>query len=274
MKAKVFYLKRIFMCCLMFCFTNMVIAQDFLIKHEVKRGETLASIAKQYGVTEQMIKDANPQMGNLFYVGLKLDIPKQSDLIVNEQKNEDIETDSEVQIEEIQTQILDSDEDSKESEYLNDNDNIAELEDDVAGGIGIGYWSYDGGETYGLQITSLGYNSWAGEFNLRYSFGDVKLCNVDFAFLGYSFGLTDNEDYAIYLALVAGPSLGYRYVYDVESQKEKEKYYLDGYAAASVHMQISRKFYIKGGYQIWAPQFKFGKDYRAEGFYVAIGFDV
>ena len=76
MKTMVVYLKRIVMCCLMFVVVNAIFAQDYQAKHEVQRGETLAGIAKQYGVTEQMIKDANPQMGNLFYVGLKLNIPQ------------------------------------------------------------------------------------------------------------------------------------------------------------------------------------------------------
>lgn len=75
MKTRIIYLKRIVMCCLMFVVVNAVFAQDYQAKHEVQRGETLAGIAKQYGVTEQMIKDANPQVGNLFYVGLKLNIP-------------------------------------------------------------------------------------------------------------------------------------------------------------------------------------------------------
>lgn len=64
---------------LMLMFVNAALAQDYQAKHEVQRGETLAGIAKQYGVTEQMIKDANPQMGNLFYVGLKLNIPKKQE---------------------------------------------------------------------------------------------------------------------------------------------------------------------------------------------------
>lgn len=78
MKTAVVYLKRILMCSLMFLVVNTVMAQDYQAKHEVRRGETLSSIAKQYGVTEQMIKNANPQMGDLFYVGLNLNIPKKS----------------------------------------------------------------------------------------------------------------------------------------------------------------------------------------------------
>ena len=68
-------LKHIVMCCLMLLVVNFAYAQEYQAKHEVKRGETIASIAKRYGVTEQMIKEANPQAGDLFYVGLKLNIP-------------------------------------------------------------------------------------------------------------------------------------------------------------------------------------------------------
>ena len=89
MKTMTVNLKCIVIFCLMFVVTNAVFAQDFQANHQVQRGETLSSIAKRYGVTEQMIKDANPQMGNLFYVGLKLNIPqkgKMEDKKVNEKQ--------------------------------------------------------------------------------------------------------------------------------------------------------------------------------------------
>ncbi len=88
MKTMTINLRHIYLCVLMLMFVNVVWAQDYQTKHEVQRGETLASIAKQYGVTELMIKEANPQMGNLFYVGLKLNIPskgKVSDKIVDKE---------------------------------------------------------------------------------------------------------------------------------------------------------------------------------------------
>lgn len=96
MKTVAVYLKHILMCSLMFFVVNLVVAQDYQAKHEVQRGETLSSIAKQYGVTEQMVKEANPQMGDLFYVGLKLNIPVKQESakkIVNTsiKSNEDIE---------------------------------------------------------------------------------------------------------------------------------------------------------------------------------------
>lgn len=90
MKKKTTYLRHILMCTLLLMFVNVALAQDYQAKHEVQRGETLSSIAKQYGVTEQMIKEANPQMGNLFYVGLKLNIPKKGK-VKNGTKKEKVE---------------------------------------------------------------------------------------------------------------------------------------------------------------------------------------
>lgn len=45
--------------------------------HTVGKGETLSTIAKQYGVNEADIKKANPMASKVFYVGLKLVIPEQ-----------------------------------------------------------------------------------------------------------------------------------------------------------------------------------------------------
>lgn len=47
--------------------------------HTVARGETLQSVAQKYGVSEDAIRQANPNMGNMFYVGMKLDIPEKSE---------------------------------------------------------------------------------------------------------------------------------------------------------------------------------------------------
>ncbi len=43
--------------------------------HIVQRGETLESIAQNCGITIEDLKAANPNMGEYFYVGLKLNIP-------------------------------------------------------------------------------------------------------------------------------------------------------------------------------------------------------
>lgn len=43
--------------------------------HTVQRGETLTSIADQYGISEAALKEANPQSSSFIYVGMKLTIP-------------------------------------------------------------------------------------------------------------------------------------------------------------------------------------------------------
>lgn len=59
---------------LMFILTNAV---TLLAKtHTVVRGESLQSIAAKYNITTTQLVKANPGADNLFYVGLKLNIPE------------------------------------------------------------------------------------------------------------------------------------------------------------------------------------------------------
>jgi len=48
-------------------------------EHTVQKGETLAKIAAQYGLTEDQLRTANPQM-KMCYAGLRLVIPSQEEL--------------------------------------------------------------------------------------------------------------------------------------------------------------------------------------------------
>ncbi len=43
--------------------------------HVIQRGETLSTIAKKYGLSEEQLKAANPDTQEFFYVGMKLVIP-------------------------------------------------------------------------------------------------------------------------------------------------------------------------------------------------------
>lgn len=138
---------------------------------------------------------------------------------------------------------------------------------------GAGYWFFDGLETYGLQMTNLTYNGWASEINVRFNFSDYTVGVCDFAFLGYSMGLTEFNNGAFYFALVGGPSLRFQDEYNLEDDENKMKVYIDAYISASLNIQFSERFLLKGGYYFWAPQFKFSKDYRADGFYVSLGYE-
>lgn len=57
-------------------------AAAMALTHTVARGETLESIAQHYGITVEQLKDANPNVTNLFYTGMKLQIPEATAPIV------------------------------------------------------------------------------------------------------------------------------------------------------------------------------------------------
>lgn len=48
---------------------------DVFTTHRVQAGETLASIAAQYGLTQQQIKDLNPRVNQYFFAGMELTLP-------------------------------------------------------------------------------------------------------------------------------------------------------------------------------------------------------
>lgn len=68
--------KKAFSCIMMLMISIMTCMAQTMKSHTVQRGETLESIAKKYGVTVEAIKEANPNMGGYFYVGMGLKIPE------------------------------------------------------------------------------------------------------------------------------------------------------------------------------------------------------
>lgn len=59
---------------LMLCISLPCFSQS--VEHVVDKGETFASIAQKYGMTEQQLKEANPKYRGVFYVGMTLNIPQ------------------------------------------------------------------------------------------------------------------------------------------------------------------------------------------------------
>ena len=230
-----------------------------------------------------MIKDANPQAGNLFYVGLKLNIPKSAETKNNVKNKEVVEepkvTSNEIVNEQSQNSVIQANKGSYRTQY----ERAAGIDNKIGGvnyigdvnyigTVGLGYWSYDGGENWGLQVSGLRYNGWASEFNMRANLKKYGNYNVDCAFFGYSFGLTEFDNGVLYLALVAGPSIRMQTVYDWEDDEDKEKFFIDFYGAASLNIQLGERFLIKGGYNLWSAQFKFKEGYNADGVYVSVGY--
>ena len=63
-------------CCLTISY--FTVAQQETIEHPIKRGETVFSIAKQYGVSMQSVFDLNPGSRDIIYAGSFLSVPKPS----------------------------------------------------------------------------------------------------------------------------------------------------------------------------------------------------
>lgn len=64
--------KLLFTMFMLLSFTGMMAQQ---ITHTIQRGETIESIAQKYNVSEDALKKANPDISEMFFVGLKLTIP-------------------------------------------------------------------------------------------------------------------------------------------------------------------------------------------------------
>lgn len=141
-----------------------------------------------------------------------------------------------------------------------------------AGYYGLGFFSYDGAENYGLSFGGYYYN-WLGfGLNLRsnWKFSDHQnTYNADFL-LNFSIGVYSdpNNELMFLITPEIGPSLGMRDIYD--NGKFKEKYYCDGFAGIKATV-VYKKLVLSAGYHIWAPKWKFGKNEKADGFYAQLG---
>lgn len=62
--------------CAIVLFHAMSVSGQTVRKHIVDRGETLASIASRYGVTQEDIIQLNPDVAQFVYVGMELSIPE------------------------------------------------------------------------------------------------------------------------------------------------------------------------------------------------------
>lgn len=80
-------MKRMFLLGLLSVCMQILMAQTATIQHTVKRGESFASIASRYGITEMQLMEANP-MCDKCHVGLTLTI-KQSDIDENKEEREE-----------------------------------------------------------------------------------------------------------------------------------------------------------------------------------------
>lgn len=71
-------IKKIILSVLICTVCMLSMAQNQTITHVVQRGETLESIAEYYKVSVEDINKANPNADGIVYVGMKLNIPTNS----------------------------------------------------------------------------------------------------------------------------------------------------------------------------------------------------
>lgn len=152
----------------------------------------------------------------------------------------------------------------------------AVISDDTDSGVGyygLGFYSYDGAEFYGLSFGAYNFNGVGLGVNIRSNWkfsNHQNVSNADLV-LNYSFGVYSNSDVKILVTPEIGPSL--RQCEEYDRGDFKEKYYCDGFAGIKATLAY-KKVVLSAGYHIWAPKWKFGKNYKADGFYAQLGINL
>lgn len=179
------------------------------------------------------------------------------------------------------------------SGYGQNNSVVKKTAPETMGLAGVSYYGFDGFDNWGIAIQSIKPNDISGELALRTNFDDHGNYNLDLG-INYSFALLTSGDVKLYLTAAAGPSfrlqdeykgtetvvkqhnslaLGkYTTSYDKENW-DTNNFYVDCYLNARVTI-VYKSIAISGGYYYWAPEFKFGKKYKADGFVASVGFSI
>ncbi len=133
------------------------------------------------------------------------------------------------------------------------------------------FFSYDHMENYGIGMHNYTFNGFGMGivFRCKLKFNDSENMNGDLTF-NYSFGAYQNEHSKVMITAEAGPSFASRKDYNDKGEL-KDKFFVDGFIGIKVIGTYDR-FALSAGYQFWAPKFKFGKDYKQDGFYASIGY--
>ena len=257
----------------MIALMSMTMSMAQQITHTIRRGETLASIAQKYGITEAAIKQANPEASNMIYVGMKLIIPPNTQTQKSNQTTGNVR-----QLENSQTTPLATPVQSKENATSTSKSSLEE----TVNSFNIVYYSFDGLKNYGISDYFLRLNNLSGEFNIRGNYFE-KYSNNNFDIgLNYSFLLLEQESMRLFLTLSIGPSIRNQYVPDPKYNEKtgkiiegsKEKWYIDAYSNPRLIFQY-KKVLLSLGVFFWAPDLKLDKDKGFQtGANFAIGFDL
>ena len=154
---------------------------------------------------------------------------------------------------------------------------ITGANDQTLGIFNLVYYGFEGRSNYGISDYFLNPNKFGFEFNIRMNFEKYGNYNFDIG-PNYSFQVWGEGDKKLLITVAAGPSIRMQDVAEYKTDKKgnykeekKTKIKFDGFANARLAFNVGR-FTISGGYFFWAPEFKFGKDEKADGFNVALGY--
>lgn len=136
------------------------------------------------------------------------------------------------------------------------------------------YRSFDGFSDYGLYIGSYTPNGIGFTLGLHSDLENHGYYATDFV-INYSIGILQQNDVQLLVNLGAGPVIrthdelnGYTSHGD---PKYKDKTDFDAIFNGDLMLKY-KKFVLGAGYTLWAPKFKFGKDYKADGFHLTLGY--
>lgn len=228
---------------LLFVFACVInLSAQVALTHVVKEGETLSGIAQKYGVSEALLKQVNPNMGNYFYVGLVLNIPAKIDNSINEgvesnnndrqESNAYLPTTIEAQSHEVTTKLV--------KEVVN---------------RGAMYWGFDGYCNYGYFCEALEYNSIGMESALRTKFEKHSNFNWDIGF-NYSLGLYHDTKNAMMITIACSPmSLRTQDTYSMSEGKYKNDIFIDAYWSIRYTVKLGC-FAFTCGYFDWLPKWE------------------
>lgn len=151
-------------------------------QHVIERGETITSIATLYGVSEQDIITANPDVANYIYTGMVLDIPMSDNT-----KSITPTTNPEQPAVEVQTP---SGQNIPGTTYVSTESDSIETSEEKTANINVIYLLYNGGYKkfdkgfYGIGWKIFNNNGFGLNFALRANYGIVN----DLKGISYSIG--------------------------------------------------------------------------------------
>lgn len=176
----------------MFAALTLICFNASALEHVVKRGETLESIANHYNISLTQLKQANPGVDNLFFIGLKLNIPESQSEAVPTQ-GYSVQSNG---LNEVNNTTVNNHGNSTGSEAVVNNDELS------AEKFSCWYVSYtasvkkfDGG-FYGLGWITYGKSGFGATFSANGNYGLVKPGNLMFQF-GPLYGYPINENVLI-----------------------------------------------------------------------------